>query len=183
MEISYSYQNNDLNKLIAETRFLKKKIIKLKDKCLKLEEERNEYMHDAAYEYLYKKYVGLYNKRDKSLIVHHFIDHASIFPYGNASYIGEYDCSTVLGSWDNWSKEHNMKMKCVRDEEQRYEGYVYYITLDDDLKDGDVCHFKFKDTEGEWIEPNIELDGPDAALIEFKQDSAGIWNAVLPIRL
>lgn len=183
MEISYSYQNNDLNKLIAENSLLKKKIKKLKAKCLKLEEERNEYMHDGAYEYLYKKYVGLYNEEDRSLIVHHFIDQSSIFPYGNASYVGDFDCFIVVGGWDNWSKEHTLRMKCVRDSSNNYEGYVYYITLDNELKEGDEYQFKFKDEQGLWIEPVDEVDGLDSSLAELKQDSEGIWNAVLRIKI
>jgi hypothetical protein len=179
MDITFSYQNDNWNKFIEAYNNLKKQNRKLMETCQKIKEERNEYMQDSAYDYLFKKYVGLYYPEKKKLIVHHFIDHSNIFPYGDGSYIGEYDCSLVKGSWDNWAKDYELYIKCVRDIEKKYEGYVYYIELDNDPIVGKEYQFKFKDQCGNWIEPYAD----SSPLIELKTDTNGNCNAVITVKI
>jgi hypothetical protein len=185
------------NQFLEEIRHLTKKCAKFQGerdecleinsvveaKCAKLEEERNYYIHEGSYYYLFDKYVGLYNEDEKTLIVHHFVDNETIYPYGCGSFDGDYECHSVKGSWDNWNKEYKLKKKCVRDSDGIYEGYVYYITIGNIISKNEY-EFKFKDVDGDWIEPIYEGETPDDAGCQLKvrQNNTGSWNAVIMVR-
>jgi hypothetical protein len=178
---------------------MRDKCKRFEDRCKRLEYERNYYMSDyyknyegRAYSDLFKKYVGLYSVKDKSLIIHHSIDTVSNYPYGNPE---EYVTpSKVKGSWDNWTKEYELRKKTTRNSSGIYEGIVYYITLDEDLRIGNEYNYKFKDNDGNWIEPvnyDSEYDDYndinsfidyDMLLVDVKRDESGIWNAIFNAR-
>ena len=185
------------NQFLEEIRYLTKKCAKSEDerneslkvkavleaKCAKLEEERNYYIHQGPYYELFDKYVGLYNEDEKTLIVHHFVDNESIYPYGCGDFDGDYECHSVKGSWDSWNKEYKLKKRCVRDSDGIYEGYVYYITAGN-ITPGDEYEFKFKGADGDWIEPIYEGQTPDDAGCQLKvrQNNTGSWNALITIK-
>jgi len=178
-----SYQNDYVNSeaLIKENKHLKKK-------CSKLERERNYYMssggggHGTDYE-LFEKYIGLYNKEESTLFVHHFIDNESIYPYGCYSFDGYYACYSVRGSWDNWDKDHILHKRCVRDD-GIYEGYVYYIIIENIIP-GNNYEFKFKDEDGDWIEPIYDGESVDdvECLLKLQQNTSDVWNAVITAKV
>ena len=160
-----------------------KEIASLKNRCVKLEQERNYYINQGPYYDLFEKYVGLYNKEKKRLSVHHFVDTESIYPYGCGNFDGDYACYSVRGSWDNWEKDYKLKTKCVRDSDGIYEGYVYYIIADNIIPENDY-EFKFKDADGDWIEPVFEEESADEAWcrLKLKQNDSGSWNAIVTVR-
>lgn len=153
---------------------MEKKIKYLKKRCSELVNERNFYMCSSSKE-LFEKYVGMYNLKENALIIHHFIDNQSIYPYGDCQFDGDYACVSVRGSWDNWSKDYTLKKKCVREACGTYEGFVYYI-IEENIVSGNEYEFKFKDINGDWIEPDDEC-----SYINVKQDSNGIWNAAISV--
>ena len=182
-----SYQNKYLTDIIKslhiERKTLEKENKQLRKKCSKFEYERNYYMHRGPVLELFDKYIGVYNIEEKTLFVHHFIDSESIFAYGDAAFDGDYACISVRGSWDNWNKDYILKKKCVRDSDGIYEGYVYYI-INENIVPGNEYEFKFKDTDGDWIEPVYDgqtIDDVDC-LVDLKQNNSGVWNAVLTVR-
>ena len=179
----HSYQKDyvDSKVLMEEIKYLKKK-------CAKLKLERNYYMNSGGggcgVEYdLFKKYMGLYNKEENTLILHHFVDNENIYPYGCYSFDGDYACYSVRGSWDNWNKDYKLHKRCVRDSNEMYEGYVYYI-IEENIIAGNEYEFKFKDVDGEWIEPVYEEESADEVdcLVKLKENSKGIWNAAVTVR-
>jgi hypothetical protein len=180
----HSYQNDYVNSeaVMKENKFLKKK-------CSKLVRERNYYMssggggHGTDYE-LFEKYIGLYNKDESTLFVHHFIDNENIYPYGCYSFDGNYACYSVRGSWDNWHKDYILHKRCVRDSNGIYEGYVYYIIVENIIPENNY-EFKFKDTDGEWIEPIYDVESPDdvECLVKLQQTTSDVWNAVITAKV
>jgi hypothetical protein len=173
----YSYQNDSV-----DSKALMKEIKHLKKRCAKLEEERNYYINEGSYYELFEKYVGLYNKEENTLIVHHFVDNKLIFPYGCGNFEGDYTPYTVMGSWDNWNTEYILKKRCVRDSDGIYEGYVYYI-IAENIVPGNKYEFKFKDEIGDWIEPVYDGESAEDAgcQLKLKQNTSGIWNAVITV--
>lgn len=174
----YPYQSGYNIDIQSKHESLEKEIKYLKKKCSSLEYERNYYIHEGPYYDLFSKYVGLYDLDKNALFLHHFIDNKNVFPYGDCQYEGYYSCTSVRGSWDNWTKDYTLKKKCVRNSDGIYEGYVYYI-VEESIMPGTEYEFKFKDADGDWIEPIDEYSSPRDLLINVKKNSDGIWNAIV----
>ena len=183
-EIKYSKLKDKCLKLENKCSELEDTCSKLKGKCSELENERNHYIHEGLLlDGLFEKYVGTYNVEDHALIVHHYVDNKSLFPYGIIAFADEYDgCVSVRGSWDNWKKDYTLKKKCVR-ESGIYEGYVYYI-IEENIVVGNEYEFKFKDVDGNWIEPVDDGDTLEdfEGLVKVKENDNGSWNALITTR-
>jgi hypothetical protein len=182
-------------------------ITNLQKRIEELIEERETYIFVKCWKKLYNKYVGCFNKKDKTLIINHSYN-KSFYPYGDDSYmLTDYDWGAqyvqdlifVKGSWDNWNLQYPICKKLAVDDDP-YQGYVYYISLDKDLQNGDEYHYKFYDLAkydcdesacgckgGNWIEPNIDdchegvYQGGNTGQKMIK-NKFGTWNASLIIK-
>jgi hypothetical protein len=166
----------------VDSKALIKEIKHLKQKCAKLKKERTYYINEGCFDDdLFEKYVGLYNKEDNTLFVHHFVDDENIYPYRCHNFKGDYACHTVRGSWDNWNKDYALQKKCLRNSDGIYEGYVYYIIVENIIS-GNEYEFKFKDADGDWIEPVDEGESDADCNVKLRENTKGIWNAVITVR-
>jgi hypothetical protein len=175
---------NKLQKRIEELIDMSSVIVNdLQKRIEELIKERETYMYVNCWRELYKKYVGVY--KDKTLIVNHSYN-KSFYPYGCDNYINSCteDLVFVKGTWDNWNLQYPIYKKCA-DEKNPYEGYVYYITLDKELQNGDEHQYKFYDVGncvcemGNWIEPIIDDEAMGQKMVK---NSVGTWNASLIIK-
>ena len=165
-----------------DSKVLMKKIKHLKKKCSNLKKERTYYINEGCVDDdLFEKYVGLYNKEENTLVIHHFVDNENIYPYRCYNFEGDYACGTVRGSWDSWNKDYILQKKCVRNSDGIYEGYVYYIIVENIIP-GNEYEFKFKDVYGDWIEPVDEGDSDADCNVEVQANTNGTWNAVIRVR-
>lgn len=187
----------------------KRQIRILENQIEELEEKRNDYLSEFHAEELYNKYVGLYNKKSKRLIINHSCDeYLQFYTCSSCCEFVDEDSYTVKGSWDNWTKEYTIHIQCLLPTIKgtkiypsyytTYEGYIAYIIIDEELKDGEEYQYKYKtiypDEDGDiWVEVDNDgmKPGTDSNIryidSEFNQkmikNEFGEWNACLTVRI